>query len=144
MRSAIFNIHLAMTKYCLQNPKMLIRIIGGIATLTPEKLGWDTTLTACPIPRSPSTPLLALPSLSFQLSYEVNPPSHYWQIDMPKPQDDDPYKMSEACETFILWGTLSLSRGEVILGRATRIWKAWSQNDMKLPQERRKVRFLID
>jgi hypothetical protein len=58
---------------------------------------------------------------------------------MPKPRDDDPFQMSDDVEKFVLYEGLSLRRGEVILGRATRIWKAWSLDEMDLPQKDRKV-----
>jgi hypothetical protein len=78
-------------------------------------------------------------SLSFDVPYKCKPDDHYWQLDMPKPREDDPFKMSDAVEKFILHEGLSLRRGEVILGRATRIWKAWAWDEMHLPQNSRKV-----
>lgn len=43
-------------------------------------------------------------------------------------------------EAFILFDNLSLHRGDVILGRATRVWKAWREEDMKLSPDQRQVR----
>lgn len=127
---------------------MLIRVIVGIATLPPSKLGWDTTLKVFPKPKPQLETASSADSdktLSFKVPYKSKLDDHYWQLDMPKPRDEDPFQMSDAVETFILYEGLSLRRGEVILGRATRIWKAWDLNEMGLPQKDRKVLlFLID
>jgi hypothetical protein len=66
---------------------------------------------------------------------------HYWRLEMPKPRADEPSEMSDETEAFNLFQHLSLSRGEVILGRATRVWKAWRQDEMNLPPPRRAVCF---
>ena len=69
---------------------------------------------------------------------------HYWRLEMPKPRSDEPSKMSDETEAFILFQHLSLSRGEVILGRATRVWKAWREDEMNLSLSRRTVRFFLE
>ena len=122
---------------------MLIRVIAGIATLSPSRLGWDTTLTAFPKPLFGTASPTETSSMSFEMPYKSEPDDHYWKLDMPKPLPDDPFKMSDAVETFVLYEGLSLRRGEVILGRATRIWKAWALNEMHLPQGHRKVPLLF-
>jgi hypothetical protein len=118
---------------------MLIRVIAGIATLPPSQLGWDTTLTALPKPPLGTASPTDTSLLSFKIPYKIKPDDYYWQLDMPKPREDDPFKMSDGVETFVLYEGLSLRRGEVILGRPTRIWKAWARNEMHLPQNLRKV-----
>lgn len=83
-----------------------------------------------------------------RMSFEVPPTelevghdwhNHLWRVEMPKPLVNEPLKMSNDTEAFILFKHLSLSRGEVILGRATRVWKAWREGDMELPASERPV-----
>lgn len=62
---------------------------------------------------------------------------------MPKPRVDEPSKISEEMEAFILFQHLILIRSEVIMGRATRIWKAWREDDMELPVYQRLMRLSI-
>jgi len=121
---------------------MLIRVIVGIATLPPSKLGWDTTLKVFPKPKpqlETASPTNSDRTSSFEIPYKSELDDHYWQLDMPKPREDDPFQMSDDVEKFVLYEGLSLRRGEVILGRATRIWKAWNLDEMDLPQKDRKV-----
>lgn len=71
---------------------------------------------------------------------------YYWQVVMPKPKGsantNDELSASNAdTEVFILFKHISLLRGEVIVGRATRIWKAWRRSQMHLNAEDREVRF---
>lgn len=42
-------------------------------------------------------------------------------------------------ENFVIWGAIRLARGEVIRGRAMRVWKAWKEEDLVLDVEKRKV-----
>ncbi|KAH9917351.1 uncharacterized protein B0H18DRAFT_958423 [Fomitopsis serialis] len=64
---------------------------------------------------------------------------YYWVIDMPKSKEGAGYGVTdEEAGTFVLYKGLNLERGEVIRGRATRIWKARSIQDLVLPQEERR------
>ncbi|KAI0924873.1 hypothetical protein AcV7_010460 [Taiwanofungus camphoratus] len=135
----VFDIH--------QEPKKLIRVIAGICMLPPSSLGWDTSLLALErrdIFASPEL-LRSEAKLSYEFIYAESPSPRYWTIKMPKPQTDDPCKMhSNMSETFVLWKSISLVRGEIIRGRATRIWKAWHEKDMHLPEEDREVYIVKD
>jgi len=42
-------------------------------------------------------------------------------------------------DTFIIFGRTSLSRSQVIVGRATRVWRAWKDVDMGRPPAERQV-----
>ena len=42
-------------------------------------------------------------------------------------------------DKFIIFGPTSLSRSQVIVGRATRVWKAWLDVDMEHPPAERRV-----
>jgi len=42
-------------------------------------------------------------------------------------------------QRFIIFDTISLNRAKVLVGRATRMWKAW-QDDESIPEENRQVR----
>lgn len=81
------------------------------------------------------------PKEKLVLSYEIlfdDVAEYYWRMVVHGIQSDGSVKE----EAFILFHHLSLSRGEVILGRATRIWKAWREEDMKYPPKQRQVRSL--
>ena len=82
------------------------------------------------------------PLMSFEVPYEELEVGHDWcdhylPLEMPKPKVDDPLQMSNETEAFILFEHLSLIRGEVILGRATRVWKAGLKGEMNLPKSQR-------
>ncbi|THH11573.1 hypothetical protein EW146_g7997 [Bondarzewia mesenterica] len=79
------------------------------------------------------------------VDYDPKANNYYWIVDMPKPRDDDRMKMSEtAIETFVLAGWVSISRGATILGRGTRIWKAWKKDEMRLPKNKRTMHIFKD
>jgi hypothetical protein len=131
--------------YSAKEPHLLIRVIAGFALLDVSKLGWDTSLAV--VPRLPTCNNSS--RMSFDVPYgelEVSHDwyGHYWRLEMPKPRSDEPSKMSDETEAFILFQHLSLSRGEVILGRATRVWKAWREDEMNLSLSRRTVRFFLE
>ena len=131
--------------YSAKEPHLLIRVIAGLALLDISKLGWDTSLAV--VPRLPTCNNSS--RMSFDVPYGELDVSHdwyghYWRLEMPKPRSDEPSKMSDDTEAFILFQHLSLSRGEVILGRATRVWKAWREDEMNLPLSRRTVCFFLE
>lgn len=77
-----------------------------------------------------------------QLSYKApyNSQQYYWVVDMhrrrlPSASGDG----DDEVETLVLFKSLALLRAEVIRGRATRIWKAWTKDDMDKPKDERKV-----
>lgn len=80
--------------------------------------------------------------LSYQVPVNTTKEDHYWVVDMPKPKDDADYGVMDenATESFVLFKALNLQRGQVIRGRATRVWKAWRLDDLSLPPEERKAR----
>ena len=84
------------------------------------------------------------PCMSFEVPYEElkvghDWHDHYWRVQLPKPRHNEPFKMLDETEAFILFQHLSLIRGEVILGCATRVWKAWHEDEMELPVCKRTV-----
>lgn len=46
-------------------------------------------------------------------------------------------------EKFVLFKALSLLRGHVVLGRATRVWQAWKWEDIVRKVDDREVRFTL-
>ena len=82
------------------------------------------------------------PKLSYQVPFNTQREDHYWVVDMPKPKNEAEYGVMEedATERFVLYKALNLQRGQVIRGRATRIWKAWRFDDLSLPPDERQVR----
>lgn len=95
----------------------------------------------------------ALPSYSVKDAHSTSSPyTRMWMatVDAPSSSAGPPHGTSDNDETthaltntpqerFILYTTLSLTRAEVLRGRATRIWLAWKFEDMKKDQKDRKV-----
>jgi Fungal protein kinase len=110
--------------YLLKQPEFLIRVIAGCALFKPSKLGWDTTMMIVLRQLSNKVPCMSfeVPYNELKVGHDWN--NHYWRVEMLKPRVDEPSNMSEEMEAFILFQHLRLIRGEVIMGRATRVWKA--------------------
>jgi hypothetical protein len=102
-----------------QEPHLFVRVIAGFALFEACKLGWDTSLTVVPRPPTdyPSCMFFEVPYNELEVVGDWH--DHYWRLEMPKPRSDETSKMSHETEAFVLFQHLSLSRGEVILGRAT-------------------------
>lgn len=84
---------------------------------------------------------------------------HYWRVEVESaPRSFDTKdkegenggdnKASDTSETkqpsnfaFIVFEFVSLRRGEAITGRATRIWKAWNEDQMDRQEKDREVKF---
>jgi len=134
--SVVFNIH--------EEPRLLIRVIAGICTSSLADLGWDTSMSVIREQQqySRSEVRLLKPKFSYAVPWNPEKEDYYWVIDMPKPKEGAKYGVMDEkeTETFVLYKGLNLQRGEVIRGRATRIWKAWLLDDLWLPQEKRPVR----
>ncbi|KAI0072380.1 hypothetical protein K474DRAFT_401062 [Panus rudis PR-1116 ss-1] len=108
---------------------------------SPEELGWDTTMKLV----SHSTDWSKPDQIVFKETYEVDPEplvdgNHYPVVQMPKPDSNKLalYNDDMKMDSFVLHEPISLNRGRVIVGRATRIWRAWKMDDMHLPQDERK------
>ncbi|KAI0924833.1 hypothetical protein AcW2_010357 [Taiwanofungus camphoratus] len=129
-------------------PHKLIRVIAAIATLPASQLGWDTTMRAIPKQalERPSVFSASASKPSYEHDYsEGNPVECYWVVQMPMQKEGNPVEMqADVMETFILWKSISLSRAEVIRGRATRVWKAWHEKDMGLPESEREIYIVKD
>lgn len=128
----------------MQKPELLIRIIAGIATLPISRLGWDTAMSCVPKSFFSNTgkTLPYPPKIEYSFDVPWDRKNYFWliKVPLPIPEKDDLYKMSTTeTEWFVLWKPLSLDRGEVIKGRATRVWRAWKYSDADLPETDRKV-----
>ena len=80
------------------------------------------------------------PRPSYAVEWNEAQDEHYWYLGMPKPKQGAPYGVMDENETemFVLYKAISIRRGGVIRGRATRVWKAWLLDEMtKAPAERR-------
>ncbi|KAI0073065.1 hypothetical protein K474DRAFT_1775008 [Panus rudis PR-1116 ss-1] len=122
-------------------PRTFIRVIAGLEMKSPEELGWDTTMKLV----SHSTDWSKPDQIVFKETYEVDPEplvdgNHYPVVQMPKPDSNKLalYNDDMKMDSFVLHEPISLNRGRVIVGRATRIWRAWKMDDMHLPQDERK------
>ena len=81
---------------------------------------------------------------SYTVEWNKAQEEHYWILEMPKPRHGAEYGVMDVMETekFVLYKGISLNRGGVIRGRATRIWKAWLLDEMDKPPQERRVRVI--
>ncbi|KAI0069675.1 hypothetical protein K474DRAFT_1610121, partial [Panus rudis PR-1116 ss-1] len=123
-----------------KDPKKFIRVIAGLEMKSPEDLGWDPTMKLVPV----NTDWSKINQSVLRETYQVDPESptdgpHYLVMQIPKPDATKyaSYIEGAQMETFILHEAISLTRGRVIVGRATRIWRAWRADEMCLPEKKR-------
>lgn len=111
--------------------------------MSPAQLGWDTSMTLIKAKEKYTKESLLgwMPKLSYEISLNTEE-EDYWVVDMPKPKEGAEYGVMDenATERFVLFKGLTLERGRVICGRATRIWKAWRFDELVLPPDQRQVR----
>ncbi|TFY73314.1 hypothetical protein EWM64_g10698, partial [Hericium alpestre] len=146
LASEVFNVH--------EEPLKFIKVIVGFLMLKPEDLGWDPTMKMYVEDLDEDdnvTRRFGLPSYTIKENPDTGKNNAYermWTISVPIPgaepaesSSDDPDAEPlppPAEEDFVVFRALSLSRAEVLKGRATRIWKAWRMEDMVQPKEERK------
>ncbi|KAF7978565.1 hypothetical protein HWV62_45492 [Athelia sp. TMB] len=127
--SETFDIH--------DEPRQLIRVIASLTTFRPSKLGWDPTLTIYdPNDRN-----------STRHSFETDLNSKgvkRWRIELSKHTSVGPPERTYEAKKFIIWKKIRIRRSEVIKGRATRVWKAWAEDEMHLPASERTVYIIKD
>lgn len=119
----------------MQNPELLIRVIAGIQMLPIHNLGWDTSMT---VVERFSRSLDRKRVLSYQVDFDYK--TYTWAIPMPKPDPHHPGQvLASGTEKFVMADELSTYRAEVVKGRATRIWKAWKLEHMRMAVNERPV-----
>ncbi|EIM86708.1 uncharacterized protein STEHIDRAFT_121579, partial [Stereum hirsutum FP-91666 SS1] len=132
--SQSFNVH--------EDPKQLIRVIACMTTKSPFELGWDTHFRM--VTSEPNERLESRPSWEVSGGNRLNPDNpydqHWWVLSVLKPNAES----NGERENFVLWGAISVARGEVICGRATRVWQAWKQADLELEEAKRKIYVIKD
>lgn len=134
-----------------KEPEKLIRVIAGFECMELHRLGLDTTMRMIP------AGLTDLTHVSPVFSHSLNPtefPNYVWLMTVQmcsmsdttsrvaqRELEDSPNFVEQR---FVLFSVISFHRGEVIRGRATRIWAAWKWEDMYLPPEKRKIYIVKD
>ncbi|KAI0051942.1 hypothetical protein FA95DRAFT_107438 [Auriscalpium vulgare] len=130
-----------------ENPKTFIRIIVALLVKRPSDLGWDPTMLLYqedsdgnPLPPLPSYLVDRIATSSMD-AYETR-----WVISMDKPptKGGGAWPAGQDQDVFVLYQALSLARGEVIRGRATRVWRAWHWDDLTSPEEERRIFVIKD
>ncbi|KAH9835353.1 uncharacterized protein C8Q71DRAFT_765439 [Rhodofomes roseus] len=138
--SVVINIH--------EEPRLFIRIIVGISSLSLADLGWDTSMAIIGQQKKYTRSQVRRwkPRLSYEVPWSREQEDQYWVIDMPQPKDGADYGVMDErmTEKFVLYKALNVQRGEVIRGRATRVWKAWLFDELTLPPEERRLFILKD
>ncbi|TFY59109.1 hypothetical protein EVJ58_g5990 [Rhodofomes roseus] len=120
--SVVINIH--------EEPRLFIRIIVGISSLSLADLGWDTSMAI--IGEQKKYTRSQVRRWKPRLSYEPKDGADYGVMD------------ERMTEKFVLYKALNVQRGEVIRGRATRVWKAWLFDELTLPPEERRLFIMKD
>ncbi|KAF7976946.1 hypothetical protein HWV62_4994 [Athelia sp. TMB] len=116
-----FDIHKASRLLFKAEPKKLIRVILAMATMEHHRLGWDPTLTVY----DPDKPTEGTPLYLAERPVATSYKERIWLVEIQKPEAPGSFKMSQTeVESFLLCKPISLQRGDAILGRCTRIWKA--------------------
>ncbi|KAA1475866.1 hypothetical protein DENSPDRAFT_826575 [Dentipellis sp. KUC8613] len=132
LASVPFNVH--------EKPLQFIRAIVGLVVKSPEDLGWDPTMQMY---AKRDGERLGHGIYSYNIDANTtplvanNPYGRMWLVTIHKYQQDASGRIET--EQFVLFRALSLSRAEVLRGRATRVWKAWRLEDMWMPKEERPV-----
>ena len=82
------------------------------------------------------------PKFSYDFKWSPDTDDYSWLLEMPKPDVAARYGIMDKTktETFVLFESIALSKGGVIRGSATRVWKAWLLEEMHLPSNERRVR----
>ncbi|KAI0058868.1 hypothetical protein BV25DRAFT_1829618 [Artomyces pyxidatus] len=132
LASTAFNVHL--------EPKTFIRVILGLVVQSPEDLGWDPTMLLYMeddkgIPLEPLASYLVDQNELPESSRNATETKWVVSVAMPGTAGEDETEL----EQFVLYHGLSLSRGEVIRGRATRVWRAWKLSHMSRRVEERSI-----
>ncbi|KAF7975932.1 hypothetical protein HWV62_8209 [Athelia sp. TMB] len=127
--SETFDIH--------KEPLQLIRVIAGFTTFRPSKLGWDPTFTIYDKNDQNST------RYSFETSLDQKGVKR-WCIEFSEHLSVGPPERTYEARKFIIWKKVDVGRSEVIKGRATRVWKAWAEEEMHLPPGERTVYIIKD
>ncbi|KAF4617290.1 hypothetical protein D9613_005648 [Agrocybe pediades] len=104
--------------YIHEDPLELIRVISSFALMSPSRLGWDTTMKLV-------TSKIASPQYSFDSEIPLDMLPHQtadidWEITL----GSNIYRTSECIYN---------PRDEVMIGKATLIWKAVCKNSNELP-----------
>ncbi|KAF7970623.1 hypothetical protein HWV62_23555 [Athelia sp. TMB] len=116
-----------------EDPKQLIRVIAGLTVFEPSNVGWDPTLTVYDDQNRDSA----------QFSFQTKCVNH-WRMELSEHASKLPDGPIYKAEKFVLWKKIRFGRSEVIKGRATRVWKAWAEKDMALPECDRPVYIIKD
>ncbi|KAH8087144.1 hypothetical protein BXZ70DRAFT_899761 [Cristinia sonorae] len=100
-----------------ERPEQFVQVIVGLSSLSPEKLGWDPTMHLRL--QTEKDKLVFVPSTAPNVKIEDYGSSAYetqWAIFMPNAHGSADGKW------YVTTRALSLSRAEVMVGRATLVW----------------------
>ena len=113
-----------------QEPLRFIQVIAAFSVLSPSRIGWDTQMRVYDPENRQSKP-----------SYEVNVEAGFfkpnlakthWEIDIPGPLDSPREEVITLC-------ALSISRSEVMCGRATLVWEVIRKRELDIDDRKKKV-----
>jgi hypothetical protein len=114
-----------MVFYILQSPKQFIQVIASFSVLAAHQIGWDPAMEVY-------DPESCTPRPSYEVgndaqTFEENKYQTHWAIDIPSKESKR--------EKVISVQTLSASRSEVMVGRATLVWEVVKYEERLEPTE---------
>ena len=116
-----------------ENPLDFIQVIAAVATLAPWQIGWDPQMMVYD-PKSRQS------KASYEIGqdagfFNLNLAKTHWEIDIPRP-----LKEGGGREKVLTLRSLSISRSEVMCGRATLVWEVIRKEELDIDDSEKKVR----
>ncbi|KAL4245222.1 hypothetical protein ABKN59_010024 [Abortiporus biennis] len=123
-----------------QSPLAFIQCIASCALMKPVEHGYDPTLRAYDsIAKEEYLPWKMPRTVMMEEKASKHPvlPDICWVVDMPSYGPDGKSQR----EDFVLFTAISLNRGEVVKGRAGRVWLAHKRDEVEkgIPREKREI-----
>jgi hypothetical protein len=114
-----------------QEPLRFIQVIAAFSILSPSQIGWDPQMKIYDPESRQSKP-------SYEVNvkdcfFEPNLAKTHWEIEIPGLLDGPREEVITLC-------ALSISRSEVMCGRATLVWEVIRKQELDIDDRKKKVR----
>ena len=115
-----------------EKPLDFIQVIAAFSILEPWQIGWDPQMMVYD-PKSRES------KASYEIGqddefFQLNLAKTHWEIDIPRPLKEGGH------EKVLTLRALSISRSEVMCGRATLVWEVIRKQDLNINDSEKKVR----
>ena len=116
-----------------ENPLGFIQVIAAFSTLEPSQIGWDPQMMVYnPADKQSKASYEIMDDPKF---IKLNLAETHWEIDIPRP-----LKEGGGREKILTLRALSISRSEVMCGRATLVWEVIRKQELDIADSEKKVR----